>query len=139
VGQWNLCSQTWKLAWLASLAACTSGVLAACTSGVNETVGSFPALDAAAQARRYNAMEQAFENNVSGRAAFWSENGRVQGTVMPFATLRTTLYGWCREYEERITTSFAKYHLVGIACRTSNGQWLVVDIHSYVEDGRQNS
>ena len=125
------CYSTWKLAWLASLAACTSAV--------NETVGNFPALDATAQTRRYNTMEWAFENNVSGQAAFWTESNGVRGTVIPLATLRTTLYGWCREYEERITTSFANHHLVGIACRTSNGQWLVVDIHSFVEGSKQNS
>ena len=99
-----------------------------------EAPGAFPALDATAQGRRYNAMMQAFEKNVSGRAALWMENDRVRGSVIPLESLHTSLYGWCRLYEERIATSVAGHHLVGIACRAAdNGQWLIVDIHSYVE------
>ena len=123
--QWDLLAHTRKLGWLASVAACTSAVV--------ETPGGFPALDAGAQVRRYGAMQQAFENNVSGQVSFWAESSRVRGRVVPIATIRTSLYGWCREYEERIETSIANHRLVGIACRTANGQWLVVDIRSYVE------
>jgi surface antigen len=82
-------------------------------------------------------MMQAFEKNVSGKAALWMENDWVRGSVTPLKTLHTSLYGWCREYEERIATSAAGHHLVGIACRADNGQWLIVDIHSYVETPRQ--
>ena len=78
-------------------------------------------------------MQKAFENNLSGDVAFWHENSRVRGRVVPIATIRTSLYGWCREYEERITTDRTNHRLVGIACRTEASQWLIVDIRSYVE------
>jgi hypothetical protein len=116
---------------LACLAALT-----ACSLATTETPGGFPALDATAQERRYGAMMQAFERNPSGHATLWMENDRVRGRVIPLETLHTSLYGWCREYEERIATSAASHHLVGIACR-NKGQWLIVDIHSYVEPPRR--
>ena len=111
--------------WVASVVACTSAV--------TDTPGSFPGLEATAQSRRYNAMQQALEKNASGQISIWEDGKRARGRVVPIATIRTTLYGWCREYEEQIRTSATNHRLVGIACRTTNGQWLVVDIHSYVE------
>jgi surface antigen len=81
-------------------------------------------------------MMQAFEKNLSGQAALWAENDQVRGSVIPLETLHTSLYGWCREYEERIATSGGDHHLVGIACKDS-GQWLIVDIHSYIEAQRR--
>ena len=116
--------------------ACLAG-LAACSVATSETPGGFPALDATAQERRYSAMIQAFEKNLSGQAVLWMENDRVRGSVIPLETLHTSLYGWCREYEERIATAGAGHHLVGIACRAENGQWLIVDIHSYLETQRR--
>jgi surface antigen len=124
------------LARIATLASAAS--VLACTSTISEKEGAFPALDAVAQARRYDAMQKAFENNQSGEIAYWYENNRVRGRVVPIATIRTSLYGWCREYEERIATDSANHRLVGIACRTESAQWLIVDIRSYVE-GRQQS
>jgi hypothetical protein len=114
-----------------------AATVVACTTPTREQPGAFPALDAAAQARRYAAMQNAFENNASGQIAYWDENSHVRGRVVPIATLRTSLYGWCREYEERIATYTDNHRLVGIACRTENGQWLVVDIRSYVEAAPQ--
>src|SRR5262249_27754616 len=111
----------------------------ACTSTVSEKPGAFPALDAVAQARRYDAMQKAFENNPSGEIAFWYENSRVRGRVVPIATIRTSLYGWCREYEEQIATERTNHRLVGIACRTEAGQWLIVDIRSYVEESQKST
>jgi surface antigen len=108
--------------------------LAACASVVREQPGAFPALDAAAQARRYTAMQNALESSQSGHITYWDENSRVRGRVVPIATIRTALYGWCREYEERIATYAGNHRLVGIACRTEDGQWLIVDIRSYVEE-----
>ena len=112
--------------------ACLAG-LAACSAATTEAPGSFPALDEIAQGHRYSAMMQAFEHNMSGQAALWTENDHVRGSVIPLETLHTSLYGWCREYEERIVTSATGHHLVGIACRAGNGQWLIVDVHSYIE------
>jgi surface antigen len=100
---------------------------------MTEAPGSFPALSAAAQARRYSAMMQALESNTSGQPVLWVESDRVRGSVIPLETLHTSKYGWCREYEERVATSSEGHHLVGIACRASNGQWLIVDIRSYIE------
>jgi surface antigen len=117
------------LVWLAGLAACSAATA--------EAPGGFPTLTATAQARRYGAMMQAFESNMSGQAVLWSENDRVRGSVIPLETLHTSSYGWCREYEERIATSATSHHLVGIACRADNHQWLIVDIHSYVEAPRR--
>jgi surface antigen len=114
-----------SVVWVASLVACTSAV--------TEAPGGFPALDATAQSRRYNAMQQALEKNESGRVLTWEDGNRARGRVVPIATIDTALYGWCREYEERIGTSAANHRLVGIACRMKNGQWLVVDIRSYIE------
>ena len=97
-------------------------VLTACSVATTEAPGDFPALDATAQERRYSAMMQAFEKNLSGQAVLWMENDRVRGSVIPLETLHTSLYGWCREFEERIATSAANHHLVGIACRADNGR-----------------
>ncbi len=113
-----------------------SASVLACTSTVSEKPSAFPQLDAVAQARRYDAMQNAFEHYQSGQIAFWSENSRVGGRVVPIATIHTSLYGWCRECEERIATDRASHRLVGIACRTERGQWLIVDIRSYVEVGQ---
>ena len=114
---------------------CFAG-LAACSVATTEAPGRFPALDATAQDRRYSAMVQAFEKNVSGETVFWTETDHIRGSVIPLETLHTSLYGWCREYEERIATAAGGHLLVGIACRADNGQWLIVDIHSYVEAPR---
>lgn len=121
---------TADLALLAGLIACAP-VVTEPPSGFTETPSGFPGLDAAAQARRYRAMQQALEHNVSGQVTRWAETQRVGGGVVPIETVRTSLYGWCRDYEERIATSVGNHHLVGIACRTSDAQWLVVDIRSY--------
>jgi surface antigen len=126
-----------NLARLAALA--SAATVLSCTSTVTEKSGAFPALDAAAQAQRYDAMQKAFENNPSGQMGFWYESSRVRGRVVPIATIRTSLYGWCREYEERIATGRANHRLVGIACRTEAGQWLIVDIRSYVEGGEKST
>jgi surface antigen len=111
---------------------CLAG-LATCTPVTTETPGGFPALDATAQGRRYSAMMEALEKNLSGQPALWAENNRVRGSVIALKTLHTSVYGWRREYEERIATPAANYHLVGIACRVQNGEWSIVDIHSFVE------
>jgi surface antigen len=83
---------------------CLAG-LATCTAVTTETPGGFPALDATAQGRRYSAMMEALEKNLSGQPALWAENNRVRGSVITLGTLHTSVYGWCREYEERIATS----------------------------------
>lgn len=121
----------------AAALACAASVAACTGAAVREQPGALPALDAVAQARRFSAMQAAFENNQSGQPSYWDENSRVRGRVVPVATIRTSLYGWCREYEERIATNADDHRLVGIACRSEDGQWLVVDIRSYVEDGAQ--
>jgi surface antigen len=120
--------------YLTRLAITVTASVAACAP--TEKPSGFPALDAVAQARRSAAMQTAFETYPSGKIALWSENDRVRGRVVPLATLRTSLYGWCREYEERIANERNDYRLVGIACRTETGQWLIVDIRSYVEGPR---
>src|SRR5215469_2248130 len=116
--------------------ACLLG-LTACSVATTEALGGFPALDATAQERRYSALMQAFEKNLSGQAVLWMENDRVRGSIIPLATIHTSLYGWCREFEERIATSASNHRLVGIACREDKGQWLIVDIYSYVETPRR--
>ena len=110
-----------------------------CASTATETPSAFPALDATAQARRYRAMQAALEHSPNGQAARWVENERVYGRVVPIETMRTALYGWCRDYEELISMSAENHRLVGIACRTSDGQWLVVDIRSYRELPSRNA
>jgi surface antigen len=49
-------------------------------------------------------MQQALEKNESGRVLTWEDGNRARGRVVPIATIDTALYGWCREYEERIGT-----------------------------------
>src|SRR4051794_28235289 len=122
---WKSSRNIMKVAWLA--------ILSACTSTVPDTPAGFPMLDAIAQSRRYAAMQRALENNESGQVSTWVDGQRTQGRVVPIETFRTSLYGWCREYEERIGTFGANHRLVGIACRTTSGQWMVVDIRSYAE------
>ena len=68
-----------KLAWLVALAACSAAT--------TETPGGLPALDATAQSRRYGAMMEAFESNMSGQPAVWAESDRVRGSVIPLTRL----------------------------------------------------
>ena len=123
-------AHTAEFVLLAGLMACAPAVTEP-PSGCTETPSGFPGLDATAQARRYKAMQEALEHNPSGQITRWAETQRVNGRVVPIETIRNTLYGWCRDYEERISTSAGYHHLVGIACRTSDARWLVVDIRSY--------
>src|SRR5690348_13083902 len=107
--------------------------LTACGTAPIETPGGLPPLDASAQAQRYDAMQSALEHNLSGQPVVWAENERVRGRIVPIETMQTRLYGWCRDYEERITSAVGQHRLVGIACRTQAGRWLVVRLHPYTE------
>ncbi|MDQ2803992.1 MAG: hypothetical protein M3Y41_15450 [Pseudomonadota bacterium] len=83
-----------------------------------------------AQAKRYAAVQNALEHDASGYARLWDDPGEAaHGSVLPLATVRSAAYGWCRDYEERISASTRQYHLVGVACRSGPG-WLVLDLRS---------
>jgi surface antigen len=108
------------------------GALAGCAAVATDTPADLPSLDAAAQARRYEIVEDTLEHNASGQPALWDAPG-LRGSVIPLATVPSSTYGWCRDYEERIATSVRNYRLVGLACRDSKGQWLVLDMRPFIE------
>jgi surface antigen len=116
-----------------SLLTLTLFALAGCTPAIREAPGALPALTADAQAQRYNAFQQALERNLSGEEVRWSAPESAYGSVVPIETVATSLYGWCRDYQERIATGNRRHCIVGIACRTQEGTWLVVDTRPYNE------
>jgi surface antigen len=94
----------------------------------------FPVLSREAQDQRYTATEDALEHDVSGWARAWSTHDQdAEGTIAPLATVRSTEYGWCRDYQEAVVAGARKYQLVGIACRPEDGRWLVLDMSPFTE------
>lgn len=96
------------------------------TSGRQPTL---PPLSESAQKVRYATVQQSLEQQESGLPLAWnSPDGLSHGVVTPLGTTRSALYGWCRDYEERIETGGHVYPLVGVACRESGPDWLVLDV-----------
>lgn len=94
-----------------------------------ESTAGFPVLSARAQSARYAAVQHALEHDPSGSGIAWSEvGGPASGIVIPLGTERSSRYGWCRDYEERIFAGGTIHPLVGIACREPGRRWLVLDI-----------
>ena len=113
--------------------------LAGCTRPPAETPSALPALDEGAQMQRYAAVQYALENGQGGQPTLWLASESVRGSVAPLETVRSSTWGWCRDYEELITDGPKHYRLVGIACRKSGRGWLVLDIRPFAEPGPANT
>lgn len=107
--------------------------ISGCATRPAETPPGLPALDGNAQAQRFAAVQYALENDRGGRPTLWQGSGDVRGSVAPLETVRSTTYGWCRDYEELITSGSKRYRLVGIACRKPSQGWLVLDVRPFAE------
>jgi surface antigen len=109
--------------------------ISSCTTPPVETPTGLPALDGSAQAQRFAAVQYALENDQGGHPTLWQGSGDVRGSVAPLETVRSSTYGWCRDYEELITSGPKRYRLVGIACRKPGQGWLVLDVRPFAEPG----
>jgi surface antigen len=106
-----------------------------CTTRPAETPAGLPALDGSAQTQRFAAMQYALENDEGGQPTLWQASGDARGSVAPLETVRSSTYGWCRDYEELITSGAKHYRLVGIACRQPSQGWLVLDVRPFAAPG----
>ena len=110
--------------------------LAGCTSAVQEKRSALPSLDAQAQSERYAVIQRTLEHDPTGRTRVWGTPAGARGSVVLLGTVSSAIYGWCRNYEERIAVPpAANYRMVGIACRDPSGNWLVLDLRSFIETG----
>jgi surface antigen len=107
-----------------------------CTTGPPETPTGLPMLDQNAQLERFAAVQYALENDQGGQPTLWQGSGDVRGSIAPLETVRSSAYGWCRDYEELITSGPKRYRLVGIACRKPSQGWLVLDVRPFAEPSR---
>lgn len=88
-----------------------------------------PALADSALSQRIAAIQQALEHHVSGDPVTWRDpSSDASGSVDPLLTVRSRLYGWCREFRERISAAERRYDLKGTACRERGGTWQVREI-----------
>lgn len=107
----------------------TALLIAGCAVPPGGGDAGLPVLSADAQAARYAAVQHALETERSGRAVGWTDpGGSARGLVRPLSTMRSRLWGWCRDYEERVVAAGQSDALVGIACRSPSRRWLVLDI-----------
>ena len=90
----------------------TVAVLSACALSATEDASDLPALNEAAQGKRFAAFQVALEYGGSDRTD-----------------------GWCRSYEELIADGGKRYRVVGIACRKAAQRWLVLDVRPFTEGG----
>lgn len=95
---------------------------------VHYAVGN-PALPNAALLERSRAIQRALEHDVSGAPVEWHDPiDGANGSVVPVLTEHSPLYGWCREFRERMQIAARDYDLIGTACRGQGGMWLVKEV-----------
>ena len=92
-----------------------------------ELLAIIPPIERFSTAKR-NHMEQKFqktlENNRSGRAYTWSSNG-LYVQIMPVDTFKIGNGTYCRRYVQQISMPNDKGTFYGMACRESNGSWVI--------------
>ena len=111
----------WRSIWFAS-------ALAACAPQAASRGPGYAVLNGAAQVRRYAALQAALSQNVSGTPRLWSGPGHTHGGITPLETVQSKYYGWCRSYEELTADRHRRQTDIGIACRTPDGGWVVLDL-----------
>ena len=104
------------------------GMLSACGMPASEQSSAMPALNEAAQSKRFSTFQNALEASPSDRSADWQLSSNVFGSVTPIDTVYSKADGWCRSYEEVIVDGSKRYRIVGIACRDAPRRWLVLDV-----------
>ena len=68
-----------------------------------------PALPESALRLRVGGIQQALEREVSGEGASWHDPATGDaGDVLPVRTVRSSQYGWCRDFAERIRCGGAR-------------------------------
>lgn len=86
-------------------------------------------LSPAAQTLAHDNLQFALETLPSTSEQRWqSDDGRLSGIVQPIRTFRIKTGHFCREFFESVTIDGTVQSSVDTACRTLNGQWLVVDL-----------
>jgi outer membrane surface antigen len=86
-----------------------------------------PALPASAVRLRVGGIQQALEREVSGEASSWHDPATGDaGDVQPVRTVRSSQYGWCRDFAEHIHAAGRAYELRGTGCRNPSGIWDIV-------------
>jgi surface antigen len=113
----------------------TVAVLSACALSATEDASDLPALNEAAQGKRFAAFQVALEYGGSDRPVQWQVSAEQRGSVTPIDTVRSRTDGWCRSYEELIADGGKRYRVVGIACRKAAQRWLVLDVRPFTEGG----
>ena len=69
-------------------------------------------------------FQKTMENNRSGRAHTWSSNG-LYVQITPVDTFKIDNGTYCRRYVQQISLSNNKDTFYGMACRESNGSWVI--------------
>jgi hypothetical protein len=86
-----------------------------------------PAMPASAVRLRVGGIQQALEHASSGAAASWHDPATGDaGDVLPIRTVRSSQYGWCRDFTEHIRATGRAYELRGTGCRNPAGVWDIV-------------
>jgi hypothetical protein len=88
-----------------------------------------PALPDSALRLRVARIQQSLEQDLSGDAVSWNDPATGDdGDVLPVRTVRSRLYGWCRDFAEHIRATGRAYNLQGTGCRNASGIWDIVEL-----------
>ncbi|MES9898450.1 MAG: hypothetical protein ABW148_05445 [Sedimenticola sp.] len=69
-------------------------------------------------------MNRVFEHNPSGEVVAWvSDNGKIQGELLPIRTLKLGDKRFCREFQEILIIDGQKEVRQGLSCRQGREQW----------------
>jgi hypothetical protein len=86
-----------------------------------------PMLPDSALRLRVVRIQQTLEHELSGDATFWRDPATGSGgEVLPVRTVRSSQYGWCRDFAERIQSAGRVYNMHGRGCRDLSGIWNIV-------------
>jgi hypothetical protein len=86
-----------------------------------------PALPESAVRLRVGGIQQALEREVTGGGTSWHDPATGDaGDVLPVRTVRSSQYGWCRDFAERIRAAGRAYEMRGTGCRNPRGIWDIV-------------
>lgn len=106
---------------------------------LDKTLTAFAAQAEADRRLVGNALRQALETKGSGQRVSMEEFGGAGGSVTPIRTYKSVSGHWCREYVRDIQLDGRLIDVRGVACRTSDGEWVTVSANPDKEgkDSRQ--
>ncbi len=93
---------------------------------LDKTLTAFAAQAEADRRLVGNALRQALETKGSGQRVSMEEFGGAGGSVTPVRTYKSVSGHWCREYVRDIQLEGRSIGVSGVACRTSDGEWVTV-------------